>query len=122
MIEALIDTNVVVDWLKAVPEAQEELLAYKRRYLSRVAWIEFLVGVPPGDAQVAVQALSAFTLIEITEPVARRTVLIRQQFRRLKLPDAMIYATAQVHGLTLVTRNLRDFNEDMPGVRIPYSV
>jgi predicted nucleic acid-binding protein len=41
---------------------------------------------------------------------------------RIKLPDAVIWATAQVHALLLVTRNTKDFPEGDPGVRAPYRV
>ena len=76
----------------------------------------------PQNLSIAIASLSGFTMIEVTTAIAARTVQVRRQYRRLKLPDALIYATAQVHGLTLVTRNTRDFDEAMPGVRIPYSV
>ena len=42
--------------------------------------------------------------------------------RRLKLPDALIWATARRHGSLLVTRNTKDFPKDDPGVRVPYSI
>ncbi len=53
--------------------------------------------------------------------MAERAVEL-QQSRRIRLPDALIWATAQVHGLLLVTRNTRDFPADDPGVRVPYGV
>ena len=40
----------------------------------------------------------------------------------LKLPDAIIFATADVEGRLLVTRNTRDFSPDDPGVRVPYRI
>ena len=40
--------------------------------------------------------------------------------RPLTLPDAIIYATARVHGRTLATRNTRDFREGEVGVDVPY--
>lgn len=49
----------------------------------------------------------------VTEPVARRAGALRGQLRTLGQPrtqaDMLIAATAQVHQLTLVTRNVRDF-------------
>lgn len=39
---------------------------------------------------------------------------------RIKLPDAIIRATAEVHSLLLVTRDAKDFPEDALKVRIPY--
>jgi predicted nucleic acid-binding protein len=53
--------------------------------------------------------------------VAEEAVRIRRQ-RRLKLPDAIILATARVHGLVLVTRNTKDFDPADPAIRIPYAL
>jgi predicted nucleic acid-binding protein len=58
-------------------------------------------------------------LLEIDTSVAIEAILIRQR-TRLKLPDAIILATARVHGLLLVTRNSRDFPRGEPDIRIPY--
>ena len=41
---------------------------------------------------------------------------------RLKLPDAIILATAQVANLLLVTRNTRDFSAADPQICIPYKI
>ena len=122
MTQALFDTNIVIDGLRSVPRAKDEILGYDLLFLSRIAWIEVLVGVDANDLPVASLFLNNFEIIELTEPIARRAALLRQKYRRLKLPDAIIYATAQVHGLTLITRNTRDFGAGMPGVRIPYAL
>lgn len=56
---------------------------------------------------------SRCTTFPITEPVARRAGNLRGQLRSLGRPrtqaDMLIAATAQVHQLTLATRNVRDF-------------
>jgi predicted nucleic acid-binding protein len=36
------------------------------------------------------------------------------------LPDAIILASALVRGRVLITRNIKDFPANMPGVRVPY--
>ncbi len=108
--------------VKAVPQAQAEVLACDELLISRVTWIEALIGLSPQEHFVVRQLLNSFSVMELNEQVAVQAVLIRQQYRRMKLPDAIIYATAQVRGLVLVTRNTRDFSEEMPGVRIPYAI
>jgi predicted nucleic acid-binding protein len=40
---------------------------------------------------------------------------------RIKLLDAYIFATAQVNGSILVTRNTKDFPAQTPGIRVPYN-
>ena len=42
--------------------------------------------------------------------------------KRLKFPDAMIYATAKSLAVPLVTRNTKDFDETAPDVHIPYQI
>ena len=41
---------------------------------------------------------------------------------RLKLPDAMIYACAQIVGAPLVTRNTKDFQDDGEMIIVPYDL
>jgi len=48
-------------------------------------------------------------------------VMIRQQ-RRIRLPDAIVWASAQQHSLLLVSRNTKDFPASEPGVRVPYKL
>ena len=64
--------------------------------------------------------LSNFAIRELSAEIARRTADLRFHRRSLKIPDAVILATAQEHGAILVTRNTRDFPASTPGVRVPY--
>lgn len=45
-----------------------------------------------------------------------------RQAHGLKVPDAIILATARCHGLTLATRNVRDFPLSLEAVVHPYSL
>ena len=47
-------------------------------------------------------------IIGINDSVIEKTIEIRK-YCRIKLPDAIIAATALVHNLTLLTRNVADF-------------
>jgi predicted nucleic acid-binding protein len=38
----------------------------------------------------------------------------------MKLPDAIIWASALARHMLLVTRNVKDFPANDPGVRMPY--
>jgi predicted nucleic acid-binding protein len=51
--------------------------------------------------------------------IAERAVDVRQT-DRLKLPNAIIRATALERSALLVTRNTKDFPSDQPGIRVPY--
>jgi hypothetical protein len=51
--------------------------------------------------------------------VAERAIAIRRA-NKIKLPDAIIQATAEVEGRVLITRNTRDFPAGVAGIRVPY--
>lgn len=121
MADALFDTSIVIDWLRDRDEAAAELGRYPRHQISRVTWIEALAGEPHEGRRDLIALLDAFQIIELDPQIALEAADIRHR-TRMKLPDAMIWATARRHNLILVTRNTKDFPATMPGVRIPYSV
>jgi len=51
-----------------------------------------------------------------TAGIADRAGLLRRQRLGVRLPDALIAATALVQGLALATKNPRDFTQ-VPGLR-----
>ena len=120
MSDAVFDSDIVIDALRGVREAQGELMRYSHRYISRMTWIEVMVSAMPDDGARAEAYLDHFRIIEVTEDVARQAAVLRSQRRRLRVLDAIILASAQTTGRILVTRNTKDFPAEMPGVRIPY--
>lgn len=115
------DTNILIDALRGHPEAKTELRRAKRRWISRITWIEVLAGADETTRTDIESFLERFNIVEIDADVARRAALIRNQ-ERMKVPDAIIWASAQAAGHMLVTRNSKDFPAGTPGVRIPYQL
>tara|TARA_B110000483_G_scaffold64732_1_gene80647 strand:+ start:1487 stop:1741 length:255 start_codon:yes stop_codon:yes gene_type:complete len=84
--------------------------------------MELLCGAKDSSEKQAVETLlSGMQRVDFDEKVARRAVELRQSLR-LRLPDAVVLASAEEEGCILVTRNTRDFPADDPRVRFPYSV
>jgi predicted nucleic acid-binding protein len=52
--------------------------------------------------------ISNATIYELDEAVANQTIKNRQLFK-MKTPDAIIGATAMIHGFEMVTNNVDDF-------------
>ena len=52
----------------------------------------------------------------------RERAALRRERSKLRFPDAVILASAQVHGRILMTRNTPDFPANMPDIRVPYSL
>jgi predicted nucleic acid-binding protein len=119
MVKALFDTNILIDYLNAVPQARDELGRYETISISVISWMEVLVGAPPEVEEATRAFLAGFGIIELDGEIAERAVALRRR-HGIKLPDAIIWAAAEVHSLLLVTRNTKDFGEDAPGVRVPY--
>jgi predicted nucleic acid-binding protein len=120
--EYVLDTVILVDALLGVEQAKRELLARSRHWISRVTWIEILAGMKPDGEAATEDFLRFFSVIEVSEEIGRRAALIRSQQRTIRLPDAIIWASAQTTGRILVTRNTRDFPARMPGIRVPYTL
>ena len=118
---ASFDTNILIDALNGSDRAAEDILRYADRAISMITWIEVWAGVRPGDEARVERFLGSFTLIAVTPSIGKRAAELRAA-TRLKLPDAIILATAQIHGRMLITRNSRDFQEDPGRVHLPYAL
>ncbi len=119
--KALLDTNILIDFLRGVPAARDELKRYKDKAISVITWMEVMAGAPPLAERATRQFLDGFALVDLDETVAVRAVALRGD-HRLKLPDAIVWASAQVRSMLLVTRDTRGFPPNDPGVRMPYHV
>jgi predicted nucleic acid-binding protein len=71
--KAVLDTNILIDYLSGYKEAEKENSLYKEPAISIISWME-------------------------------------------------VWDSATHKGLTLVTRNTKDFKASSPGIRIPYSL
>ena len=117
--KVLFDTNILIDHLSGIDRAGEEIRKYQDRAISLITWMEVMAGSNSEDESRLRAFLTAFRCLPITPDVAERSFLVWKQ-RKLKLPDAIILATAQTADRLLITRNTRDFPADDPGIRIPY--
>ncbi|MCP1673977.1 putative nucleic acid-binding protein [Natronocella acetinitrilica] len=117
--KALLDTNILIDYLNGVEAARTEIRRYTQPVISPVSWMEVMVGVSVDDESTVRQFLAGFQQVVIDHAVAEQAVAIRKQYR-VRLPDAIIWASARRENALLVTRNSKDFPADEPGVRVPY--
>lgn len=117
----LFDTNILIDFLSSRPQARIELDGHSDRAISVITWIEVMAGSTARDEDQTREFLLNFETLPLTAEVADLAFQIRRN-RKIKLPDAIIQATAGFARRVLVTRNTRDFPAGTPGVRIPYEV
>jgi predicted nucleic acid-binding protein len=121
-VSELFDTNILIDHLNGIKKATKELQRSDDLAISVITWIEVMTGAQNKAQEAILRAfLSNFQSLPVTNAVAERAAENRR-VRKIKLPDAMILATAEAAGRTLVTRNVRDFPAGTSGVRVPYKI
>ncbi len=119
--KALFDSNILIDYLNGIAAAKKEFQLYEARSISVVTWMEVMVGGEIENDEVTRGFLASFDIIPVSESIAERAVQLRRA-RRMKLPDAIILASAVENGLLFVTRNTKDFDQRLPGIRVPYNL
>jgi toxin FitB len=119
----LLDTNIVSELRR--PKPHGAVLAWAKAqpvsalHLSSVTIGELQAGIEKlrerdhGKAAAIEtwleQAISGFVILSMDAPCFRVCARLMHRASRSHFEDAMIAATAIVHGLTVATRNVRDF-------------
>lgn len=109
----LVDTDVLIDYLRGVPAAVDALLALDEVSVSVVSVAELFAGFRGAREQADIgRLLAECQVLPVTEDVAREAGLLKKKYfasHSVQLPDAMIAATALAHGLALVTLNVKHY-------------
>ena len=110
----LLDTNTLIDYLNArLPTTAMQgldTIIDNESLISVITKIETL-GYNFKDVQeqrVVEAFVNGSTVLHIDENIVDKTIDLRKT-KKMKLPDAIIAATALVHNLTLLSRNISDF-------------
>lgn len=103
MADVLVDTDVFVDHLRG---AHRITPGRHRLHYSVITRAELFAGTTASD--LVSSLLAPFREVPVDRTVAERAGRIRRE-TGVRLPDALIAATAIEHGLGLATRNRSDF-------------
>jgi predicted nucleic acid-binding protein len=136
----LVDTNVVSEWTK--PQPNPGVIEWLARadedevFLSVVTFAELRHGIERLPTGARRRRLDEWLRNELPVRFDARIIgvdgaiadewarlVARREARGRPIPamDALIAATAQVHGLTLVTRNTADFHASVKSVLNPWT-
>jgi len=119
----LLDTDILVDYLRGRPQAAAYLEARSELLLISVITVaELYAGVREGEERRRMaQFLSSFEIIPLDAEIAQLGGLYRRDYAAshgLGLADALIAATANLSQARLATLNTRHF--PMLEVEVPY--
>ena len=106
----LVDTNTLVDaQTKKLPPGGLSFIAKTLNEDFTISFISYIEFLGYRDATKAMEEFIALAkVIEINKSIIEATVSLRKS-KRIKLPDAIIAATAIVTDRILITRNTVDF-------------
>jgi predicted nucleic acid-binding protein len=123
---ALLDTSILIDFLRG-HEPAREIVQRERAdaplHASEITRLEVLAGMRPREAPATRSLFAPLVWHPVDEEVAEEAGALGRQWLRSHHPidsaDLAIAATARVHGLRLVTLNVRHFPM-FAGLRAPY--
>ena len=119
----LCDTCVLIDFLKGKTEIHQKLSHDREQGLgmSSVTYMELMVGaLNKREVSIIKKAFADFEILEISESISIKAKNLIEKFTKshgLKIPDALIGATALELGLPLYTTNIKDFHF-IPGLTL----
>jgi predicted nucleic acid-binding protein len=118
----LIDTNVIIDYTSSrLPQKGSDFVEqlFNNNFVISVAVkIEVLGFDDVPDKLLAMEEfVDTAILLPLDEDVTKQTILLRRKYKKLKLGDAIIAATAIAYNLVLVSRNTKDF-ENIEGLEL----
>lgn len=122
----LIDTDVLVDNLRGIPQALiflENLLTNSTCYISPITVAELFSGVRDGkERQVLDYFVQEFQIVALNEKIAAQGGIYQRDYGKshgMGLADALIAATAESLDAKLVTLNKKHFPM-LQKVHVPY--
>lgn len=106
----LLDSNIIIYVAKKQLDPEGFIQPEDELFISDISYMETL-GFPFSDENEKREIKALLDVLfrfSIEESIVQKVVEIKQQ-RRIKLPDAIIAATAIIHNCCIVTRNVSDF-------------
>jgi len=109
------DTNIAIYLLngelsETAERTIQELMYKGTPSVSIISEMELLgfKGISDEEYQNGVALLSTMTILPLSSSIKDKTIEIKRSIK-IKLPDAIIAATAIIHDLSLLSRNEKDF-------------
>ena len=115
-----LDTNILIAFFGGEIAVKNALERFAGLKLPAAAYVEFMTGLKTAQEEAVFDEVihSLFDIVQTDMKICREATALRRKMR-LKLPDALIYATARAGGGVLITRNTKDFDPQAKDIEIP---
>ena len=117
----LIDTPLVCDYLHGDLRARDALKAVAHRSLSVVSWLELMAQCPPGLVDDTKAFLRSFERLSVSEAIADEALRLMLQRPALTRDRALVWASAIINRLPLLTCEPEGLPAEDPLVIVAYS-
>jgi predicted nucleic acid-binding protein len=110
--KVLLDSNVVIFASQQLIDTDKLLTRFGRFYVSMITYMEVYgyAFKKPSEKLMIDELFQIVSIIDIDIEVANQVIAYRKgASKKIKLPDAIILATAKIHDLTLVSDDWDDF-------------
>lgn len=112
----LLDTNFIINYFKGIFKGDAAKLAdsiiNNTTFISVITRMELLSwkSIKAKEEEIIQEFISDSTVFSLEESIITKAILLRRT-NKIKLPDAIIAATAIVYDMQLITHNLKDFKK-----------
>jgi predicted nucleic acid-binding protein len=117
---ALIDTGVLLDYLRGDKRAQRALASSPQRAISVVSWLAVMRECPAHLLEATEGFLRTFERLSISESIADEALRLISQKPDLPEAFALTLACARVNQMVLITAENKHVQRKDAGVLLPY--
>ena len=117
--KGLLDSNVIIDASKGIVSIQDIVYEYDYLYTSIISYIETLGYnyIDSDEKEIVTQILNSIEIVDINKEIADIAIDYRK-IKKIKLPDALVLATARYLKADLLTSDISDFQNIDESVNI----
>jgi len=120
LVNALIDTRLMLDYLQGEPRAAEAFAGCASRSITALTWVEVMRRCPPDRREATRAFLRGFERLSISESTADEAMRLSFARDGLPLERAVNWASAIVNQLVFVTTEAQGVREAERNVVVPY--
>ncbi|HMJ09181.1 MAG TPA: type II toxin-antitoxin system VapC family toxin [Pyrinomonadaceae bacterium] len=119
--KSVLDSNAIIHASKGTIDAEQLLTGSENYYVSIITLIEvYAYDFGTSVEKVIIdEILDSLEIVELGKEIAEQTIIYRKnKNKKIKLPDAVILATAKFINADLITNNVSDFLSVDPSVNV----